>query len=678
MDELTGLGALGMGLSAAGGALSPEVYQTNANMYSNQQAQDARKKEYLAGLLTQHLQQGTISPDSYKVAMGKLGYDVPQMSPPPDYSGAATSVMSRLDGGGLGGQPGLGAPPATPPAQPASAPAQFGGGTALGGGSGVVGGGAGFGATGAPVPGAAQAIPPVNGVDKSTWDKREDGSTKGTGFLGVLKRPDGGVSTEISVGVNINGKEMEIPTLVPTLTKQEVDYLLSGGRPTDAIVQKAAEFAKGRIAEGKSVFASDAESKQMPTTAPGASATPGADQDMPTVGVNASKIKIYSTDEINAATSEYAKSISGQPGTIQAKQKAVKDFRDSLKAERKSQLDEFNKLSEADKRENDIRVANRDRNRTPLLNNLDALAKMSKDDPRYGPLKAAIDKETSGNEQDTQYTKELKQHLRASGLKEGTPEYNAKFAQFTKQHLDKMDAPSSTTLQTNAANEMPQADIDYLAKQVIAGDKSVMSGYSRAPQVRMKIQQAVTRIARDELHYTPEHLAVMGAEFKGMEAAQRTAGTREAQLGFAVSELANFVPLASAASDKVPRSGFKPINQLIQSGENQWSPEQAAFVAANRSVINAFAQVASRGVPTVHSTEEAEKMLNTAQSHDAYKAVLKQLQLEARAAQNAPKDVRKDLSEHIENRGKGPVATPAAPGATPKAPPSLDDLLKKY
>jgi hypothetical protein len=97
-------------------------------------------------------------------------------------------------------------------------------------------------------------------------DTRADGTQKGTGFLGVLRRPDGGVSTEISIGVNINGKEMDIPTLVPSLNKKEVDYLLS--TPADQIMQadkalfqgiqqKAVDHAKSRIQKGESPFASE-------------------------------------------------------------------------------------------------------------------------------------------------------------------------------------------------------------------------------------------------------------------------------------------------------------------------------------------------------------------------------------------------------------------------------------
>ena len=93
---------------------------------------------------------------------------------------------------------------------------------------------------------------------------RLDGSRKGKGFLGELKRPDGGVSTELSIGVSFDGREMEIPSLVPTLTDAEINHLLGGNKPTQAIIQKAVEHARKRLQEGKSVFAEDSESRYHP------------------------------------------------------------------------------------------------------------------------------------------------------------------------------------------------------------------------------------------------------------------------------------------------------------------------------------------------------------------------------------------------------------------------------
>lgn len=82
---------------------------------------------------------------------------------------------------------------------------------------------------------------------------------KGPGFLGTLERPDKHTSTELSIGVNIDGEEIEIPSLVPGLTQTETDYLLQGNKPTKEIIDKAVQHARQRIIKGKSPFAGPGE-----------------------------------------------------------------------------------------------------------------------------------------------------------------------------------------------------------------------------------------------------------------------------------------------------------------------------------------------------------------------------------------------------------------------------------
>lgn len=109
------------------------------------------------------------------------------------------------------------------------------------------------------------------GQDTSTWGARHDGTKKGTGYLGVLRTKDGGVATEMGVTVNIDGKDREIPLIVPTLSRSEVDSLLSvpqGKKPWDVIKnyddieRKAVDFAKQRMSQGKPFFADAGESPQ--------------------------------------------------------------------------------------------------------------------------------------------------------------------------------------------------------------------------------------------------------------------------------------------------------------------------------------------------------------------------------------------------------------------------------
>lgn len=98
--------------------------------------------------------------------------------------------------------------------------------------------------------------------DAGPYGLRQDGTKKSKGFLGELKRPDGDISTEISVGVEFDGQEREIPTLVPTLNKKQIEYLLDGGPPTKEIVDKAVEHARKRIKDGKSPFYEDSEDSE--------------------------------------------------------------------------------------------------------------------------------------------------------------------------------------------------------------------------------------------------------------------------------------------------------------------------------------------------------------------------------------------------------------------------------
>ena len=89
---------------------------------------------------------------------------------------------------------------------------------------------------------------------KSKENLRVDGTEKGPGFLGTLNRPDGGVSTELSIGVSFDGSERLIPSLVPTLNKDEISHLLGGGELTKTIMDKAVRHAKDRLSQGLGVF----------------------------------------------------------------------------------------------------------------------------------------------------------------------------------------------------------------------------------------------------------------------------------------------------------------------------------------------------------------------------------------------------------------------------------------
>lgn len=93
-------------------------------------------------------------------------------------------------------------------------------------------------------------------VDENNYGTRFDGSSnKGAGYFGELPRKGGGYSTELSVGVNLDGKEVEIPLLNPSLNSKEINHLLSGGKPTQEMIDKSVAYAKQRWDAGKSQWA---------------------------------------------------------------------------------------------------------------------------------------------------------------------------------------------------------------------------------------------------------------------------------------------------------------------------------------------------------------------------------------------------------------------------------------
>jgi hypothetical protein len=101
---------------------------------------------------------------------------------------------------------------------------------------------------------------------------RRDGSVKSkVGFLGPIPNLiTGGTMTEFSTDMEVDGKSIDIPTMVPTLTYEELEYLrtLIPGQgfnlknPIELrIINKARSHAMKRLKEGKSPYYQDDEDR---------------------------------------------------------------------------------------------------------------------------------------------------------------------------------------------------------------------------------------------------------------------------------------------------------------------------------------------------------------------------------------------------------------------------------
>jgi hypothetical protein len=118
-----------------------------------------------------------------------------------------------------------------------------------------------------------QANRPNQGIAPYGIRYREDLSTptsiKGKGYMGEIPNSQGMPMTELSSAFNFNGKTVQYPLIVPTLSQEELQLLQSGGNPTEDIYNKAETWAKSRLEKGLSPFATPQDVRfPIPASAP--------------------------------------------------------------------------------------------------------------------------------------------------------------------------------------------------------------------------------------------------------------------------------------------------------------------------------------------------------------------------------------------------------------------------
>ena len=77
---------------------------------------------------------------------------------------------------------------------------------------------------------------------------------KGMGYFGNIGTTENPM-TEFSITPNIDGKPFTIPSIVPTLTAEDLDYLRNNNKVNKEIVNKAIDHAIMRMKNGLSPYA---------------------------------------------------------------------------------------------------------------------------------------------------------------------------------------------------------------------------------------------------------------------------------------------------------------------------------------------------------------------------------------------------------------------------------------
>lgn len=91
------------------------------------------------------------------------------------------------------------------------------------------------------------------------YGKRANGTPKGRGYFGEIKMKDGSVMTELGVNETVDGEDLHYPLIHPGMSRDDLDWLASGKKPTGAMYDAALEHAMKRKAAGKSPFADDGD-----------------------------------------------------------------------------------------------------------------------------------------------------------------------------------------------------------------------------------------------------------------------------------------------------------------------------------------------------------------------------------------------------------------------------------
>jgi hypothetical protein len=189
-------------------------------------------------------------------------------------------------------------------------------------------------------------------------------------------------------------------------------------------------------------------------------------------------------------------------------------------------------------------------------------------------------------------------------------------------------------LDQNVITPINDATIDFGARYLIkTGKLPPLRGYGKsasniAQQMLQRAQEIETSGGKTT-EQGAEHMAQQGINYRargiGSTAEARSIGARLGPARLIVANLEAIAPTALAASDKVPRKKWVPINQLIQNGKVITSdPDLKDFAVKNLQVAELWARAMNLGgVMRETDRDLALKYLNTADGPEAYKVAVR-------------------------------------------------------
>jgi hypothetical protein len=194
------------------------------------------------------------------------------------------------------------------------------------------------------------------------------------------------------------------------------------------------------------------------------------------------------------------------------------------------------------------------------------------------------------------------------------------------------------TNKIGAGSGLSQDALDIRATQWNKGDyEGATKNVGRGAQGSATLEAIANRAAEKliEQGHSPETAAELVSanmqKFRasgiGQSAEARTSANREANLNLILKATDAAIPAALEASEKVARTGWVPVNQIIQKGQVIASnPELRKFGMANLQLAEHWARAMNpTGVMRESDRDMALHFLSTADSKETYKEVVGQL-----------------------------------------------------
>lgn len=215
-------------------------------------------------------------------------------------------------------------------------------------------------------------------------------------------------------------------------------------------------------------------------------------------------------------------------------------------------------------------------------------------------------------------------------------------------------APEQKVVSAKPDGKMSEAATEIAARQVANGDLSGLTNVGRGAQGDAKltaIKNKGAEILMSEMGMSPKEAAKYMSdkvqEFKaagiGKSAAARTGATREENLNIILRATEAAIPAALEASKNVYRTGWVPINQLIQKGQViANNPELREWGMANLQLAEHWARAMNpTGVMRESDRDKALEFLSTTDGPQTYERAVRQLEKQIIREKNA-------VGKHVE------------------------------